>query len=256
MRKEDFDAFAQMLDDCYALLGRQSLPTQTAKAMFFRAMASHDIQTVAAAFDAHIKDPVRGKFAPSPSDLIAQIEGFLTNDGRPGAEEAWAMVVRAFDESETIVWTQEMALARQIAQPIMDMGDEVGARMAFKESYSRLIESARKERKPAEWSASIGLDVNKRQSALMDAEMRGLLPVGESLRLAPPQTNMHTTAALLLQNASQSTDPQAIKDRVAALKSLLTKKEPKEFELSERLVVAFQKCKAAQSVDEYMERNK
>ena len=198
MVKDDFDTFAQMLDDCYALLGRQNMPTQTAKAMFFRAMKDHSIQTVAHAFEAHIKDPIRGKFPPSPSDLIAQIDGFVADDGRPGPEEAWALTIRAFDESETVVWTDEMAKAMEIAQPIMQMGDEVGARMAFKESYTRQVDDARKSRVAPKWSVSLGHDSRKRHASIVKAETLGLVAPGSALLLAPPDADSGSLSLLLL----------------------------------------------------------
>lgn len=231
MRKDDLPEFAQMLDDCYSLLGKGTLPSATAKALFFRALGVHSIEAVRAGFDAHVKDPQRGRFAPTPADVIAQIEGLVADDGRPGAEEAWAMCSNADDESETVVWSDEMSQAYSVAGPLMQAGDHIGARMAFKEAYLRLVDAARRERKPVSWSVSLGHDVNKRHAALVTAETRGLLPNGEALRLAPPAADMHTTATLLIENANKTADPQSIKERVAALKALLVRPEVESFEL-------------------------
>lgn len=230
MRKDDFQDFCQMLDDSHALLGRGQMPSPTAKAMFFRALSAHSIEAVRSGFDGHVKDPHRGRFAPTPADIVAQIEGLIADDGRPGAEEAWAMCSNADDESETVVWSEEMSRAYSVAGPLMQAGDHIGGRMAFKESYSRLVDSARRERKPVAWSVSLGHDTNKRHAALVTAETRGLLPNGEALRLAPPAADMHTTATLLLENANKTADQQSIKDRVAALKALLVRPEVESFE--------------------------
>lgn len=234
MRDADFHQFVELLDGCYALLGREKALNGPAKALFFRALGVHSIEAVRAGFDAHVKDPQRGRFPPTPADVIAQIEGLVADDGRPGAEEAWAMCSNADDESETVVWSAEMSQAYSVASSLMQAGDHIGARMAFKEAYSRLVDAARRERKPVAWSVSLGHDASKRQAALMAAETRGLLAAGDALRLAPPVSDMHTTATLLLENASQSADVQAVKDRVAALKALLVRPEVESFEEQRR----------------------
>ncbi len=51
-----------------------------------------------------------------------------------------------YDESTSVVWTDEMCQAWGVAAPLLEDGDKVGARMAFKESYARLIEEARQHR--------------------------------------------------------------------------------------------------------------
>lgn len=252
MRKEDFSDFCQMLDDAYSLLSRGHMPSSTAKAMFFRALTSFSIEAVRAGFDAHVKDPVRGKFAPMPADIVAQIEGLIADDGRPGAEEAWAMVSRAADESETVVWTEEMSQAFSVCQPIMDSGDQVGARMAFKESYIRQIEDARKARRPATWSVSLGHDASKRHAALTQAETRGLLSSGDALRLSPPQGDLNSMATLLLANASSSHDPDVIRARVAELKARLIRPiDTVDYAAMSRANLEEKKQAAAKAVEAY-----
>lgn len=251
MRDSDFHQFAELLDGCYALLGREKALNGPAKALFFRALGVHSIEAVRAGFDAHVKDPQRGRFAPTPADVIAQIEGLVADDGRPGAEEAWAMCSNADDESETVVWSEEMSQAYSVAGPLMQAGDHIGSRMAFKEAYSRLVDFARRERKPVAWSVSLGHDVNKRHAALVTAETRGLLPNGEALRLAPPAADMHTTATLLLENANKTADPQSIKERVAALKALLVRPEVESFEAERRKQFDERKRLADEAVKAY-----
>lgn len=222
MRKDDFQEFCQMLDDSHALLARGQMPSPTAKAMFFRALSAYPIDAVRAGFDAHVKDPQRGRFAPTPADIVAQIDGLLADDGRPGAEEAWAMACRASDESETVVWSDEMAQAFAICQPLLEMGDQIGARMTFKESYLRQVEDARRMRRPVSWSASLGHDQGKRHAALARAEECRLLAAGDALRLAPPQGDINSLPTLLLAKSSDSLPPEVIKARCAELKARLT----------------------------------
>lgn len=96
------------------------------------------------------------------SEILTRID-----DGRPGAEEAWAMIPR--DEDSTIVWTSEMAEAWGLVRGMIDEGEMVPARMAFKEAYQRLVTAAREARQPAKWSVSLGHDINGRKGALLMA---------------------------------------------------------------------------------------
>lgn len=254
MHKSDYEAFSELLDGCYALLGRDKVLNGPAKALFFRALSAHSLDAVRAGLDAHIKDPKRGRFAPTPADVIEQIEGLVADDGRPGVEEAWAMCCRAADESETLVWSAEMSEAYAVASSLMQEGDQIGARMAFKEAYGRMVDDARRARRPVSWSVSLGHDVSKRHGALVAAEARGLLAAGEALRLAPPAADMHTTATLLLENATKAASPETVKERIAALKALLVRPEPVSRTEQEREELNARKRQAAEAVAAY-ERN-
>ena len=48
------------------------------------------------------------------------------------------------DERETGVLTEEMRIGWTTCQPILDQGDEFGARLAFRGTYAREVEKARK----------------------------------------------------------------------------------------------------------------
>jgi len=101
--------------------------------------------------------------------VIARIE-----DGRPGVEQAWAML--PLSESATVVWTDEMREAWAAALPLLDLGDRIGARMAFKESYVAAMARARDEKRRVAWTASIGTDKQEAARVLRDAAERGRLP--------------------------------------------------------------------------------
>lgn len=179
MHSSDLKEFTAVLDSVCQMLSRGGYaPNTTSTAIFFNALRAHDLTTVKAAFAAHCADPQRGRFPPVPADIIHQIEGAAENDGRPGAEEAWAACQPAADQSRTVVWTAEMAEAWGIAWPLLhNHGDEVGARMAFKEAYTRLLADARKQRRPIAWSATLGHDEAMRADALREAVTIGRLPL-------------------------------------------------------------------------------
>lgn len=175
MEQREFSKFAQVYDDVMGFYGKGAVAAQ--KVMFFRAMGGHSLAEVRAAFDAHVKDIERGRFAPLPADLLAQIERNRQADGRPTADEAWPIALASADEARTVVWSGETAEAWGIARPVYLAGDEVGARMAFKAAYSRLVAEAREAREPARWSPSIGHDARLRDEALRIAVESGRLPV-------------------------------------------------------------------------------
>jgi hypothetical protein len=176
MREADLKPFTEMLDATCSLLSRGTYqPNATATAMFFRALASYPLAEVRAAFDAHIRDRDTGRFVPTPSHILAQLRDLASADGRPGADEAWAIALRAGDEMATVVWTTEMREAWFIALPVLQGGDEVGARIAFRQAYERKTEEARTQRQPARWHASVGQDFEAAALELRLARERGLL---------------------------------------------------------------------------------
>lgn len=123
-----------------------------------------------------------------------EVKSFLTpahvferiTDGRPGADEAWAIALRGQDEAETIVTTPEILEAMSAARPVMLTGDEVGARMAFKDAYNRLVAEARIAGRAPEWTPTLGWDGAKRKEALKAAVTAGLLPAPKAVAMLPP----------------------------------------------------------------------
>lgn len=185
MSEDDFDPFVALLDAAYALYGK-SLSAE-AKAMHFRALNAYSLPAVRGALEAHVKDPQRGQFAPKPADVIAQLEGEATHDGRPGPDEAWAMALNAQDEAATVVWTAEMAQAFGVARSVLERGDEVGARMAFKEVYKRRVDEARRQGQGVRWQASLGWAADLREQALGQAVATGRLLAGTAALLPQPK---------------------------------------------------------------------
>lgn len=94
--------------------------------------------------------------------------------GHPGVEEAWSIVSQSITNGgATIIWTEEMREAYGIAVGLE--GDMVAARMAFKETYLRLIQEARGEARPPNWSVSLGSDKLGREVAVLDGVEKGRL---------------------------------------------------------------------------------
>jgi len=250
MREADFQAFTELLDAVCGLLSRGSyIPSPTNSALWFRALQAHPIEVVRAGFDGHVKNPQRGRFVPTPADIIAQIEGLVENDGRPGVEEAWAMTVAGRDEAETIVWTQEMAQAWGVAKPVMDSGDEVGARMAFKQAYTRLVESSRRQRIQAVWSASLGFDSERRAAVIGAAVADGRLSESELLGLPAPRS-----ASVALLEVSTSHAPEHIREKLRTLRERLTmpRNDDQSLDALAKADTEQRKIEAANKVRDYL----
>lgn len=183
MKKADFDAFASVLAGCLGMWNK--VPSPDVSVMWFRALEGYELPILTAAFSAHIRDPENGKFEPKPAHIVAQIERTMKNDGRPGAEEAWATAFASQPEAETTVWTVETCRAWfDAARPLVMAGDKVGARMAFKEAYIRLVEEARAARVSVQWLVSEGFDHERKRVAIGRAVEAGLIHVDHLQRLA------------------------------------------------------------------------
>jgi hypothetical protein len=136
---------------------------------------------------------VRG--ALTVQDVVSRLD-----DGRPGPDEAWASIPK--DEAVTVVCTEEMAQALGIVQPLLDDGDRVGARFAFRDAYARLVAEARNAGRPVQWMASLGHDPQQRERAVIEAVEQGKLPAAHAQQFLPaPEANPRIAA--LLAKATQ-----------------------------------------------------
>lgn len=118
---------------------------------------------------------------PTVADIVARIA-----DGRPGPEEAWAMLPK--DEYGSVVWTSEMAYAFGVCRHLLE-SDNVAARMAFLEKYRALVAQNRSSGVKPEWSPSFGLDKSMRAAALRDAVEMGRITQDQALTTMPELEN-------------------------------------------------------------------
>jgi hypothetical protein len=186
MRQNDFDEFAALLDGTFDILGKTpqaKLVSPTAKAMWFKALEEYPLPAVREALGFHVK---RGTYTPVPSDVVQFIEGAKGNDGRPGAEEAWAIALTSRDENDTIVWTAECAEAFTRARPVLESSGAISARKTFLEVYEALVAAARKAQRPAVWSVHLGFDKTQHARVLTRAVEQGRLPAKAVMNMLPP----------------------------------------------------------------------
>ncbi|USE79507.1 hypothetical protein NDR89_23230 [Cupriavidus gilardii] len=201
MKPDNKQEFSQVIRAMFDNYGRQ-MPLPETLRVWWAMFESFSIEQFRMACLAHMRD--EPKFPPSAAQLLERMSP--AGAGRPGPEEAWAIAVKASNESETVVMIDEIAQAWGAAAAIFALGDEVGARMAFKEVYERLTKGAVC---PPKWWPSIGNDPYKRDAALADAKRAGLLP-GPSV-------------AALLPGAGNSTSPEGLARLKEEMKRLTMK---------------------------------
>lgn len=112
------------------------------------------------------------------NDVVSRLD-----DGRPGPEEAWALL--PFDESQSAVWTDEMSAAFGVARPLLEIGDKVAARFAFKETYIKQVSDARDSGRRVNWTATLGYDQQGRKAVLSEAVNTGKLPLEYAQQFYP-----------------------------------------------------------------------
>lgn len=104
------------------------------------------------------------------------------DDGRPGAYEAWAMIPK--DEADSAIVNDEIMAAWGTCRELYYV-DKVGASMAFREAYSRLIAEARAIQKPVNWWLTPGSDSAGRVAAIEDAIHAGKISYEQALAICP-----------------------------------------------------------------------
>ena len=198
------------------------------------------------------------------------IEAIDAAMGRPGANEAWATALSANDERNTVVWTEEMAQAWEVARPVVQGGDEIGGRMAFKDAYERLVRAARDERRTPVVTVSVGWDAELRAAAVEKAVKIGYMPGDQAVRLGymplalaldqgyvspmqakklagldievlclPPQSGMGAVEAVMQTGGLPGDAPPEIRARLLELRDeLATSKARRAKEAAERAAQA------------------
>lgn len=179
MQANEKRQFLDMLTDTLAAYGKP-LPEGAMLKAWWTNLEPYSLQMVAMALTTYRDE--NGEFAPVPAGIAKRCK---LMDGRPTADEAWAIALTSVDEADTVVWTEETAEAFGLCRSVLDMGDEVGARRAFIEAYNRFVTVARGLGRPAKWNVSMGWDSVKREAALTKAQTAGLLPAPTVRNLLP-----------------------------------------------------------------------
>lgn len=179
MTPNDRPQFVAALSRTFATYGKP-LPDPEVLGVWCTTLDPFPIDGIARALSQHVAEC---RFAPVPADVTSRLP--KQSDGRPEVDEAWAISLRSRDERDTVVWTQECAEAFAAAAPVLEVGDDVGARMAFKAAYARIVERNRGIGQPVQWIKSLGHDPDLREAALTEAVRAGRLQLADVRAVAP-----------------------------------------------------------------------
>jgi hypothetical protein len=158
MQPTDKAAFGVLLIGYFQEVYERSV-TPALLSVWWAALQKYPLADVEAAFARYVADPACCRYPPKPGDIVRYLGGDEADDGRPSADEAWGMLFRlVWDERETGVLSDEMREGWAACGPILDAGDEVGARRCFIEAYSRAVAFARQRREVARWTVTLGTD--------------------------------------------------------------------------------------------------
>lgn len=158
----------------------------------------------------------RGRFTPDA--VFKELEKL---DGRPGPDEAWAMIPQ--DEQTSAVMTNEMAEALHIAQPLLNEGDKIAARMSFKEAYARITEANRRAKVNPTWFPSLGADKNGRDAVLVEAVRIGRLSSAQVVGLMSPDSPLLDSPLLALEYKQMA--PALIRENITRMKAMLENRD-------------------------------
>lgn len=219
MLENDKKQFGQVVRSTMLVCGG-SAPEADVLRIWWASLEYYQIDEVTYAFSEFAR---KGKYPPKPADIL-EILDRVKPDGRPTADEAWAMIPR--DEFTSSVMTTEMAEAMHIAQPLLDEGDQVAARMAFKDSYNRIIDASRRNGIKPKWFPSLGQDKAGRDSVLAEAVRLGRIEVHHAIALLPPDDvepmlQVAGNDALALEYKSPTSDKAL--ENIQRMKELLSK---------------------------------
>lgn len=120
-----------------------------------------------------------------------------------GPEEAWATFPK--DERESGVVTTPASMAWATALPLWEIGDKIGARMAFKETYEREV-SGRSGETP-EWHVTLGYDKDQRETAIRRGIEQGKL-TAEKVQHLIPDLSLDAGPVVALLTGKVSAMPQ------------------------------------------------
>lgn len=180
-------------------------------------LQNYDLESIGLAL-AEVRRTARGRLLPG--EILAAL---AKRDGRPHADEAWAIALNSVDESVTVLMTEEIGLALAAARPVIDIGDMVAARRSFLMAYERLVQEARDKARPAKWDISLGSDRSGRVLAIQEATRLGRISKADAtLHLQhhadQPVTPDGQAIAGLLTGKTTNKPTEKIRERFAQLR--------------------------------------
>ncbi|MCX8597576.1 MULTISPECIES: hypothetical protein [unclassified Gilliamella] len=204
------DGFLAIIGGLLELYGQQASTTKIN--IYWSTLSQYPIDSLRRAANVWVR---KSEFMPKPADLI-NLMGGPNNHLSP--DEAWAIAILASDETNTLVWTKEIAKAWAQAELVYRNGDKIGARRTFIEAYGRLVNSSMMNGKNVEVFVSLGSDKTKRADAINRAVFIGLLTPEKANCYLPKPEN--TIAMLEFKDDQVSAKSM---EHIANIKEMLKK---------------------------------
>lgn len=181
--------------------------------MWWEALREFPDGTVRNSAARHIKT---SHFKPQLADIVKGCEAQVSGSWL-GADEAWARMPKS--EHESAMLTDEIAQAIAAATPLLEQGDKIAARMAFKDAYTRLVEQARIEGRQPRYFPSFGTDPHASVVMLAKAVQMGQVSTDAAIAWQPE----HATSIVRMAGVTSHPllSPPSEKGK-AAVKALLT----------------------------------
>ena len=169
---------AEILKSIMLITAEYDLPIFTDERirMWEQALSAFPAGSVSKSVTNHI---TTSSYKPQLADIVKGCEA-QEDSNWLGAEEAWALAPKS--ESDSAMVTPEIAEA---LASISLMNDPISARMAFKETYLRLVAKAKIERRQPRYFASLGTEINGRVSMLAHAVKTNKIALDAATSLVP-----------------------------------------------------------------------
>jgi hypothetical protein len=198
----------------------QDMPTfdRTRVEMWWRALGTYPDGAILRSAERHL---TTCKFKPQLADLVEGCRAQVDNQWL-GPDEAWALMPKS--ELDSALLTSEMAEAMGVATPLLEMGDRVAARMAFRDAYMRLVEKAKIENRSPSYFPSWGTDKVQHAPLVANAVKRGQLTVDRAVEFLPEHATQVVRMAGITQHpllaGPSETGRRAIKQLLQTVKAI------------------------------------
>jgi hypothetical protein len=209
MIDRDYTRFRDCLVGCWQAISHgRDIPSKVVLDTFWMAFSGVSIDAFERAIGRHLTDPKNGEFLPRPASIVRALQGFVADDGRPCADEAWGIAAQCADEAATVVLTLEIRAAWAACAAIVESGDKVGARKTFMAIYDRLVAVARERGEPVVWECSLGRNADLRVAAVEQAARLNRISSAQALAVIAMARPLSLPSATVGQTAG-SADPVA-----------------------------------------------
>ncbi|MWP62034.1 hypothetical protein [Gilliamella sp. Pas-s25] len=203
------DEFLAVIGGLLEVYGQQASTVKVN--IYWSTLGQYPIQSLKAAAHAWV---LKSQFMPKPADLI-KLMGGSSNHLSP--DEAWSIAILASDETNTVVWTNEIAKAWSQAEIVYRNGDKIGARRTFIDAYERMVDESMMYGRIVEVFVSPGSDKAKRADAINHAVFTGLLTQERANHYLPKPEN---TFAMLECKTEQGASSKSMM-HIASIKQML-----------------------------------